>query len=89
MSAPMVRTKTPGIYKRGSRYVFTWRDQQRGCAANRLAPAGAAAASAANGPPFVIADRARRGLMLVAISGASVVVVVAVSGGVGAAVGGW
>jgi integrase len=27
MSAPMVKTKTPGIYKRGSRYVVTYRHQ--------------------------------------------------------------
>src|SRR5579862_9038215 len=25
MAAPLVRTKTPGIYKRGSRYVFSYR----------------------------------------------------------------
>ncbi|MGH3114957.1 MAG: hypothetical protein ACRDOP_15955, partial [Gaiellaceae bacterium] len=26
MSAPMVKTSTPGVYKRGSRYVVTFRD---------------------------------------------------------------
>jgi hypothetical protein len=26
MSAPLVKTATPGIYKRGSRYVVTFRD---------------------------------------------------------------
>ena len=25
MAAPLVKTKTPGIYKRGSRYVFSYR----------------------------------------------------------------
>lgn len=26
MAAPMVKTKTPGVFKRGSRYVVTYRD---------------------------------------------------------------
>ena len=26
MAAPMVKTRHPGIYKRGGRFVYTWRD---------------------------------------------------------------
>jgi hypothetical protein len=28
MAAPLVKTKTPGIYRRGSRYVFSYRDPE-------------------------------------------------------------
>jgi hypothetical protein len=42
MSATLAKTKTPGIYKRGSRYVVTWRDRagrQRRQSAGTLAEA--------------------------------------------------
>ncbi|MGI8714326.1 MAG: hypothetical protein ACR2NR_14350, partial [Solirubrobacteraceae bacterium] len=31
MSAPLVKTRTPGIYKRGGRYVFSYRVSGRQC----------------------------------------------------------
>ena len=42
MSAPLVKTATPGIYKRGSRYVVVFRDaygKQRKRSARTLAEA--------------------------------------------------
>ena len=29
MAAPLIRTKTPGVYKRGSRYVFRYRGERQ------------------------------------------------------------
>jgi integrase len=42
MSATLEKTKTPGIYKRGGRYVATWRDRagkQHGQSAGTLGEA--------------------------------------------------
>jgi len=36
MSAPLVKTKTPGIYKRGGRYVFSYRANSAGTHAGTL-----------------------------------------------------
>lgn len=42
MSAPMIKTDTPGIYRRGAKYVATWRDA-RGKQRRQSAPTKAAA----------------------------------------------
>jgi integrase len=57
MSAPMVRTRTPGIYKRGSRYVYTWRDANR-----KLRRRSAATMAEAKWKRGVEVDKVRRGV---------------------------
>jgi hypothetical protein len=56
MSAPMIRTNTPGIFRRGSRYVYTWRDQN-----GKLRRRSAATMAEAKARRGVELDRVRRG----------------------------
>src|SRR5437764_10794175 len=53
----MVRTKTPGIFKRGTRYVYTWRDANR-----KLRRRSAATMAEAKAKRGVELDKVRRGV---------------------------
>src|SRR5437879_4914472 len=55
MSLPMIRTKAPGVYKRGRRYVYTWRD-----ANGRSRKRSAATIAEAKAKRGVELDRVRR-----------------------------